>query len=104
MKKILKISLIILVSLVLLYAIFIFEESIRLHNGKGSPLIKLGGTCTGDKTEHIDDYTEDCIGLGYRIKREYILGGMVKENNDKFYLISEEFWLFDKYLLRGWIS
>ena len=104
MKKVLKILLLIIVSVSFLYAVFIFEESIRLQNGKGSPLIKLGGTCTSDKIEHISNYKEDCIGLGYRIKREYILGEQSSEDNKIFYLIHEEFWLFDKFLIRGWIA
>ena len=107
MKKIIKKLLIIFITVLFLYAIYIVEENIRLKNGGRNPLIIVGkdSHCDGDKMEHLEKkYKTDCKGIGYRIKREYILDEKSSEDNRIYIKIKEEFWLFDKYLLWGWIS
>ncbi len=94
MKKVLKIIGIVLISIIFIYIIFIAEESIRLKKDGGDPLIKVDKcSYTGNKYK--------CKGLGYSITREYT---SKQESSDVYYLIGEEFWLFDKILLWGWIS
>ena len=106
MKRTLKIIGIIIVSIILIYVLFITEESIRLKNKGGrEPLIILGGYCWGDKLERTErSYKTDCKGLGYSLKREYVLSDKSSEDLKMYYLIHEEFWLFDKFLLWGWVS
>ena len=104
MKKTIKIVLLVLLSLLLLYSIFVLEESIRLKHGS-LPLIITGGVCSAKDIvkPDLNGYNIDCKGLGYSIKREYRLGGMIKDDNE-YRVIREEFWLFDKYLLWASVS
>ena len=108
MKKVIKIIATIIISIICIYTLFITEESFRLKHGGKHPIIILDGTCDGDKTIHTESkYINNCKGIGYRIKREYILGGIAgyaSEDKKEYKLVSEEFWLFDKFLIWGWIS
>lgn len=97
-KTILKVLLI----TVWIYILFVAIESVRLQNGGLHPVIILGGTCDGDKKEHYTNYETDCKGLGYSIRREYVLRKV--EEKSEFVLVREEFWLFGKYVLWGWVS
>ena len=104
MKKVIKIVLLVILGIILLYAIFIAEESFRLSKDGEYPLIILNDKyCnkTGGLKETGTGYIVDCEGLGYRIKREY---ANMEHGSDVYFIISEEFWLFDKFLLWGWIS
>lgn len=107
MKKALKIFGIIIISILGIYILFIIEESIRLKRDGQYPLVILdGGYC--EKTDKIlyteKGYKSNCIGLGYSIEREYLLGGQVDDSDIGYALIKEEFWLLDKYLLWGWVA
>lgn len=107
MKKVLKTILIVIVMIICIYALFVIEESIRLKNGGKAPLIILRDNeyCDGDKIEHTEkSYTTNCKGIGYRIERKYLLGGQTNDLDKGYVLIKEEFWLFDKILLWGWIA
>ena len=104
MKKTLKILAIIFISIIGLYTLFIIEESIRLKNGGEKPLIVIGGECSRTKLNTESSYKTTCKGLGYTIKREYSLGGQVGEVEKGYLLIGEEFWLFDKIIVWGWIA
>ena len=104
MKKALRIFGIIILSILGIYILFVTEEAIRLKSDGQYPLVILdGGYCEKtDKIQYTENgYKTNCKGLGYSIKREYI---PKEESSDIYYLIKEEFWLFDKYLLWGWIS
>lgn len=102
MKQLLNIIFGIIITVLILFTIYIVVESVRLRNGESLPLIVTGGTCDGDKTEHIEDYETDCEGIGFSIRRKYVLDTSTKDKT--FNLIQEEFWLFDKFMLWGWIS
>ena len=78
MKKILKILEIIIISLIGLFTIFIFEESIRLeHYPNSKPLIiidkimcsKDDWICYGDDKK----YTEEYYSIGFSLKMNYYL-------------------------------
>ena len=92
----------VIITLLILFTIYIVVESVRLRNGESEPLIVMGGTCDGDKTKYKEDYETDCEGIGFSIRRKYVLDTTTKEKT--FHLIQEEFWLFDKFMLWGWIS
>ena len=91
------------------YVAFICEESIRLrNNSEAQPLIVLDKVfcskdhwvCYGSDRE----YKENYISLGFSLKREYILEPDATKENHKYHLAGEEFWLFGKFLIWGWIS
>lgn len=93
MQKI-KVVVIVIISIVLIYTLFIVEESIRLsRNTLSEPLIVFEESyINGDVTYK---------SLGFTLKTEYV---NFPNSNDVAYPISQEFWLFDKILIWGWIS
>jgi len=96
MKKVLKILVMIFLSLVLLYTLFIVEESIRLsHNSIAEPLIVFNETYTGK----VGDVTYE--SLGFTLITKYVNH---PDTSDLAYPYSQEFWLFDRFLIWAWIN
>ena len=96
MKKYLKFVGRVLVVIVLIYILFIVEESVRLSNNSLSePLIILEENYSGN----IGDVTYK--SLGFTLKVNY---AKFNDSDDIVYPVSQEFWLFDKFLIWGWIS
>lgn len=96
-----------IIVLVILYGFFLAEESIRIKYSRQDPIyiIKSSGECDSEEVEHTEkSYQTSCKGLGYRIDREYLLGGEVDDESKGYVLVKEEFWIFDKFMLWGWIS
>ncbi len=105
----LKKILIVICSIILVYFAFIFEESIRLKNDTESkPLIildkvfcdKEDAICYGNDLE----YKEEYISLGFNYIQRYALDEQASEDNLSYHIVAEEFWLFNKFLIWGWIS
>ena len=91
MKKFLKIFGIIIISILLLYIIFITEEVIRLSKSLQEPLIVFEEINTYDSVTY--------KSLGYTLNRNYNC------LSDGLCIVNEvEFLLFDKYFIYGWIS
>ena len=91
MKKILKIVGIIFISFVMLFALFIVEEIIRLSESLQEPLIVIEEVNTYDSVTY--------KSLGYTLNRNYNC------LSDGLCIVNEvEFLLFDKYFIWGWIS
>ncbi len=103
MKKIIKIISIIIISIILVYTLFVTEESIRLQKGGNTPLIILNGTCD-DNLMYNDIYETSCQSIGFSIKRQYVYEPSPASDVRFYHIIKEEFWLFDKFLIWGWIS
>ena len=83
-------------SIILMYALFIVEESIRLSkNSLAEPLIVFEKSHSGN----LGDVTYR--SLGFTLKTEY---AKVNSSNDDIYPVSQEFWLFNKFLIWGWVS
>ncbi len=96
MKKILKIIGIAILSVLLVYTLFIVEESIRLSdNSLAEPLIVFEESCSSSE----GDVTYK--SLGFTLITEY---ANFKDSNDRVYPIAQEFWLFDRFLIWAWIS
>ena len=96
MKKCLKITIIVMLSVVVTYALFITEEVVRLsHNSLAEPLIVFEEEYTGD------DGDVTYKSLGFTLTTEF---AKFSENEGIVYPISQELWLFDKFLIWGWIS
>ncbi len=88
MKKFLKFTGITIVSIILIYVLFIVEESIRLsNNAVAKPLIVFEEY----KTREITIYKS----IGFTLKNDECNKGLCG---------GQEFWLFDKFLIWGWIS
>ncbi len=96
MKKILKIIGIAILSVVLVYTLFIVEESIRLSNNSlAEPLIVFEESCSS--SEGAVTYKS----LGFTLITEY---ANFEGSNDRVYPMAQEFWLFDRFLIWAWIS
>ena len=95
MKKIIKIIIPILLLPIILYALFITEESIRLLNNKlAEPLIVFNETYSGPN----GDVTYQ--SLGFKLKNIY---GCPK-SKDLCYVIGQTFYLSDSFILWAWMS
>lgn len=91
MNKNLKIIGVVTLSFILLYVLFIFEESIRLSESLQEPLIVFEEINTYDSVTY--------KSLGYTLNRNYNC------MSDGLCIVNEvEFLLFDKYFIWGWIS
>lgn len=92
MKKIIKIVGIVLLSIMGVYTIFVVEESIRLSkDSSNKPLIIL-------KETNIDKSVDDTVcydSIGFKLVNKYGLESS---------MVGQEFWLFDTFMLWGWIS
>lgn len=107
MKKVLQIILIVILVVITLFLLYIMEESIRIKYGGQYPLIIIGDktTCNFNNIEpNQSSYIESCQGIGYRVEREYSLGGMTDEEDSTYKIVKEEFWIFKNYLLWGWVA
>ena len=89
MKKILKVTGIIIIVPIIIYILFIIEEVIRLSKSLQEPLI-----------EEINTYDSVTYkSLGYTLNRNYNC------LSDGLCIVNEvEFLLFDKYFIWGWSS
>ena len=91
MKKFLKITGTVMLSIIGLYALFIAEEIIRLSKTLQEPLIVIEEVNTYDSVTY--------KSLGYTLNRNYYC------KSDDLCIVNEvEFLLFDKYFIWGWIS
>ena len=91
MKKFLKVIGIILISSIIIYALFIVEEVARLSETLQEPLIVLEEVNTYDSVTY--------KSLGYTLNRNYYC------KSDDLCIVNEvEFLLFDKWFMWGWIS
>lgn len=91
MKEILKNSIIVIVLIMLIYCLFIVEEFVRVRSSLREPLIIF------DEQYSYDEVTY--VSFGYTLKRKFYC-----KSDDLCFLDSEEFWLFDKILIWGWIN
>ena len=91
MKKVLKIIGIVLLSIIGIYTLFVIEESIRLSNNvDAKPMLVILKT---DFNKSVNSsVTYDSIGFK-----------LINKYSDTF-IIGQEFWLFDTFMLWGWIS
>ena len=90
-KKLFKVVGIIFISFIMLFALFIVEEVIRLSESLQEPLIVIEEINTYDSVTY--------KSLGYTLNRNYNC------MSDDLCIVNEvEFLLFDKYFIWGWIS
>ena len=95
-KKVVKIIGIVMLSFILAYTLFIVEESIRLSNNSlAEPLIVFEESYSGS----VGDATYKSLGFTLVTEYAYFEG-----SNDRVYPISQEFWLFDRFLICAWIN
>jgi hypothetical protein len=95
MKRIFKIIGIIILSIIGIYTMFIIEESIRLSNDlEAKPVMVISKS----------DVYNDVIyySLGFKLVNKY--GNPQVDDEVESILVGQEFWLFDTFMLWGWIS
>jgi len=93
MKKPLKVTLIVIVSLIVIYAIFVGIDANRLRN-KTEFTPPFFSKCIARVEKDVKEITT-CNGLGYTVKYSY---------NDNENLNGAEFRLFNKILIWAWIA
>ena len=104
MNKIIKIIITIIISIILIYTLFVTEESIRLKKEERKPLIILNGTCDINEMPYDNYFEITCRSIGFKIKRRYEYEARAESDVRIGYITKAEFWLFDKFLIWGWIS
>ncbi len=95
--------LIILISIMFIFIVFIIEESIRLNKySDAKPLIIL----KKDVYTHDNFFKQNHIyySLCFKLKQTFILDDNSSDDNKIYYLSGEEFILFNKLKLWAWIS
>lgn len=97
MKKIVKIVGIVLLSIIGIYTIFVIEESIRLSNNvDAKPMIVIFETDLNKSVNSSITYDS----VGFKLINKYSDTNV----DEKLDIIGQEFWLFDTFMLWGWIS
>ena len=82
--------------IILIYSFFVLEESIRISNNlDAKPLIVLNKEYNYDKVTY--------NSIGFKLTNRY---GFVQLNydNDEKVILGQELWLFNVFLLWGWIN
>ena len=93
-----------LVFIICLFVIFIVEECIRLErNSSAKPLIVFKIDENID-ANNLKNKKEVYTSLGYKLKKEYSATDESTEDLVFWDVVGEEFYLFDKILLWGWIK
>ena len=97
MKKIVKIVGIVLLSIIGIYTIFVIEESIRLSRDvDAKPMIVIFKTDLNKSVNSSVTYDS----VGFKLINKYSDTNV----DEKLVIIGQEFWLFDTFMLWGWIS
>ena len=92
MKKIIKIVGLVLLSIIGMYTLFVVEESIRIANDvEAIPVIVFLKSDNNKSTGNEIVYSS----LGFKLVSKYGLESS---------MVGQEFWLFDTFMLWGWIS
>lgn len=88
----------IIVSIIIIFAVFITEESLRLHlNNNATPILVIDKTkCNREDVLCFSNnkYTENYWSIGFKVEYDYI----PEENNEdnlKTKLVKKEFYLFN---------
>ena len=98
MKRIFKIIGIIILSIIGIYTMFIIEESIRLSNDlEAKPIIVISKNNLNKGTDKDVVY----YSLGFKFINKY---GNPQVEDEEMVIVGQEFWLFDTFMLWGWIS
>lgn len=102
MKKVFKIIGIVIISILVIYTFFIFEESFRLSKSiDAKPLIVLSENKKENELEKIIAYNSVGFKLINQIGYSELIGPT--SSNEEF-VIGQEFWVFDSFMLWAWIS
>lgn len=97
MKKMVKFFGIVLLSIIGIYTLFVVEESIRIANDvNAKPLIVIMKSDVNKNVESDVVYQS----IGFKLINTYVFSS---EGNEKL-LLGQEFWVFDTFMLWGWIS
>lgn len=106
MRKFLKISGIVILSVLCVFVMFIAEEGIRLNKNLDSkPLIVINRTkCDPSCAEPGNEITIEYWGIGYKLNITYYHSVKSSDDNQIYKITKEEFLLFSNIKLWSWIS
>lgn len=80
----------------MIYTLFIIEETVRIsHTSDSKPLIVL--------KEERNDERIIYNSIGFKLTNRYGYSQVHSEESKKI-IVGQEVWLFDKFLIWGWIS
>ena len=105
MKKIFKIVGITIISIVMIYATFLYIEGKRFLNNPGAkPLVVLKIDSNIDASDKGNRYNEVYTSLGFTVKYDYVKSIRSSSDNILYDPIKGEGKLFNKYLIWAWIA
>ena len=104
MKKVIKIISLVLLSIIGAYSVFVIEESIRLSKDVDARPLIINDVQMGDHNSGHGMCTYHSIGFKLINKYSEIHVDEEDEENVESFIIGQEFWLFDTFMLWGWIS
>lgn len=82
--------------IILIYSFFVLEESIRISNNlDAKPLIVLNKEYNYDKVTY--------NSIGFKLTNRYGFAQLNYDNDEKV-ILGQELWLFNVFLLWGWIN
>lgn len=100
MKKVLKIIGIVGLSIIGFYTLFLIEESIRLSmDTNNKPFIIIKETSIDKSIDEVLYYES----IGFKLINKYV-NTQEETGSIESTLVGQEFWLFDAFMLWGWIS
>ena len=100
MKKVLKIVGIVLLSIIGIYTVFVVEESIRIANDvDAKPAIVLYKSDINKSVNNSVTYDS----IGFKLINKYG-SPQVEDETMESTIVGQEFWLFNTFMLWGWIS
>jgi len=95
-KKWLNVTIILVIIIIMVYSLFVVEESVRIENNMSAkPLIVL------NEKDDYDKFTYNSIG--FKLTNRYSFDEM-NYDGGKQVIVGQELWLFNTFLLWGWIS
>lgn len=96
-----------LLSILIVFSLFIIEESIRLEkvpNTKPLIIFKIDSDIQNGEATITNEHEERYKSLGFILKDRYLKDPNSSEDNIAYQLIGRGFYLFGKFRLWEWIS
>ena len=95
---------IVLASIIIVFGLFILEESIRLEKTIYSRPLIVFKTDTNLDANDLEHREELYYSLGFKLTRKYLKDEKSSDDNEMYRVISSEFLLFNKFRLWSWTA
>lgn len=97
-------SLIVLASIIIVFGLFILEESIRLEKTIYFRPLIVFKTDTNLDANDLEHREEVYYSLGFKLTRKYLKDEKSSNDNEMYKVIFSEFLLFNKFRLWSWTA